>query len=90
MGDANPIRTLGDYFKPSHEGYRNTIELPEGYNVLPLQSDTIRLENLSQKHGLVSRTYSKKSLSSGLTPVTRRTIDLSAGGKLRDRKAEES
>ncbi|GJZ07663.1 zinc finger, CCHC-type containing protein [Tanacetum coccineum] len=28
MGDKNPIRTLGDYSKPSHEGYRNTIELP--------------------------------------------------------------
>ncbi|GJX71136.1 zinc finger, CCHC-type containing protein [Tanacetum coccineum] len=28
MGDMNPIRTLGDYSKPSHEGYRNTIELP--------------------------------------------------------------
>ncbi|GJT16511.1 zinc finger, CCHC-type containing protein [Tanacetum coccineum] len=27
MGDANPICTLGDYSKPSHEGYRNTIEL---------------------------------------------------------------
>nr|GEZ35016.1 MAK10-like protein [Tanacetum cinerariifolium] len=34
MGDANPIRTLGDYSKPSHEGYRNTIELPLGNNVL--------------------------------------------------------
>ncbi|GJZ27412.1 hypothetical protein Tco_0571665 [Tanacetum coccineum] len=33
MGDANPIRTLGDYSRPSHEGYRNTIELPEGNNV---------------------------------------------------------
>ncbi|GJS96072.1 hypothetical protein Tco_0803040 [Tanacetum coccineum] len=33
MGDANPIRTLGDYSKPSHEGYRNTIELPVGNNV---------------------------------------------------------
>ncbi|GJX90599.1 MAK10-like protein [Tanacetum coccineum] len=30
MGDANPIRTLEDYSKPSHEGYRNTIELPVG------------------------------------------------------------
>ncbi|GJX99879.1 anticodon-binding aminoacyl-tRNA synthetase, class 1a [Tanacetum coccineum] len=46
MGDENPIRTLGDYSKPSHEGYRNTIELPILY----------------LKHGLVSRTYSKKSL----------------------------
>ncbi|GJT47383.1 hypothetical protein Tco_0956098 [Tanacetum coccineum] len=42
MGDANPIRTLGDYSKPSHEGYGNTIELPKGNNVVPLQSDTIR------------------------------------------------
>ncbi|GJU43908.1 retrotransposon ORF1 [Tanacetum coccineum] len=28
IGDENPIRTLGDYSKPSHEGYRNNIELP--------------------------------------------------------------
>nr|GEZ54469.1 hypothetical protein [Tanacetum cinerariifolium] len=33
MGDENPIRTLGDYFKPSHEGYRNTIELHVGNNM---------------------------------------------------------
>ncbi|GJW17229.1 zinc finger, CCHC-type containing protein [Tanacetum coccineum] len=44
MGDENPIRTLGDYSKPSHEGYRNTIELPVGNNMVPLRSDTIRLE----------------------------------------------
>ncbi|GJX93921.1 putative ribonuclease H-like domain-containing protein [Tanacetum coccineum] len=43
MGDENPIRTLGYYSKPSHEGYRNTIELPKGNNVVPLRSDTIRL-----------------------------------------------
>ncbi|GKE01967.1 hypothetical protein Tco_1389950 [Tanacetum coccineum] len=43
MGDENPIRTLGDYPKPSHEGYRNTVELPIGNNVVPLRSDTIRL-----------------------------------------------
>nr|GEU66569.1 zinc finger, CCHC-type [Tanacetum cinerariifolium] len=43
MGDENLIRTLGDYSRPSHEGYRNTIELPEGNNVVPLRSDTIRL-----------------------------------------------
>ncbi|GJS16579.1 hypothetical protein Tco_0411051 [Tanacetum coccineum] len=42
MGDENPIRTLGDYSKPSHEGYMNTIELPEGNNVVPLRSDSIR------------------------------------------------
>ncbi|GJX47617.1 zinc finger, CCHC-type containing protein [Tanacetum coccineum] len=33
MGEENPIHTLGDYSKPSHEGYRNTIELPIGNNV---------------------------------------------------------
>ncbi|GJT89884.1 zinc finger, CCHC-type containing protein [Tanacetum coccineum] len=43
MGDENPIRTLGDYSKPSHEGHRNTIELPEGNNVVPLRFNTIRL-----------------------------------------------
>ncbi|GJX52901.1 zinc finger, CCHC-type containing protein [Tanacetum coccineum] len=41
--DENPISTLGDYSKPSHEGYRNTIELPNGNNVVPLRSDTIQL-----------------------------------------------
>nr|GEX17764.1 protein kinase-like domain, concanavalin A-like lectin/glucanase domain protein [Tanacetum cinerariifolium] len=43
MGDANSIHTFGDYSKPSHEGYRNTVELPIGNNVVPLRSDTIRL-----------------------------------------------
>ncbi|GKD36119.1 MAK10-like protein [Tanacetum coccineum] len=41
MRDENPIRTLGDYSKPSHGGYKNTIELPVGNNVVPLRSDTI-------------------------------------------------
>ncbi|GJU98884.1 zinc finger, CCHC-type containing protein [Tanacetum coccineum] len=55
MGDANPILTLRDYSKPSHEGYRNTIELPVGDNVVPLQSDTIRLvQNECSLHGLWS------------------------------------
>ncbi|GJT75486.1 MAK10-like protein [Tanacetum coccineum] len=55
MGDENPIRTLGDYSKPSHEGYRNTIELPAGNNVVPLRSDTIRLvQNGCSFHGLRS------------------------------------
>ncbi|GJX50941.1 MAK10-like protein [Tanacetum coccineum] len=55
MRDANPIRTLGDYSKPSHEGYRNTIELPVGNNVVPLRSDTIRLvQNGCSFHGLWS------------------------------------
>nr|GEV93752.1 zinc finger, CCHC-type [Tanacetum cinerariifolium] len=43
MGDENPIRTLRDYSKLSHRGYRNTIELPVGNNVVPLRFETIRL-----------------------------------------------
>ncbi|GKA21631.1 zinc finger, CCHC-type containing protein [Tanacetum coccineum] len=37
MGDENPIRTLGDYSKPSHEGYKSTIKLPVGNNLDPNQ-----------------------------------------------------
>ncbi|GJX60595.1 MAK10-like protein, partial [Tanacetum coccineum] len=55
MGDENPTRTLRDYSKPSHEGYRNTIELPIGNNVVPLRSDTIQLvQNGCSFHGLRS------------------------------------
>ncbi|GJT20077.1 zinc finger, CCHC-type containing protein [Tanacetum coccineum] len=55
MGDENPIRNLGDYSKPSHEGYMNTIELPVENNVVPLRSDTIRLvQNRCSFHGLWS------------------------------------
>nr|GEX15123.1 zinc finger, CCHC-type [Tanacetum cinerariifolium] len=55
MGDENPIRTLGDYSRPSHKGYRYTIELLEQNNVVPLQSDTIRLvQDRCSFHGLRS------------------------------------
>ncbi|GJS96929.1 MAK10-like protein [Tanacetum coccineum] len=43
MEEENSRRTLGDYSRPSHEGYQNIIELPNGNNVVPLRSDTIRL-----------------------------------------------
>ncbi|GKF84634.1 hypothetical protein Tco_0249532, partial [Tanacetum coccineum] len=36
IGDLNPIRTLGNYSKPSYEGYMNTIELSVGNNVTHL------------------------------------------------------
>nr|GEX16094.1 zinc finger, CCHC-type [Tanacetum cinerariifolium] len=39
----NPNRTPVDYFRPSHESYKNTIELPDGSNDVPLRSDTIQL-----------------------------------------------
>ena len=48
-------RTLGEYSRPSHLGYRNTIELNEGANVTPLRSDTIRLvQSGCAFHGLRS------------------------------------
>ncbi|GJY28366.1 hypothetical protein Tco_0404133 [Tanacetum coccineum] len=135
MGDENPIRTLGDYSKPSHEGYMNTIELLVGNNVVPLRSDTIRLvQNGCSFHGLRSEDPNQhlkdfiklvdsldldgenrermrlRSISTWEDLTTRflaqffplgrtaklrndiliRTIDQSAGGKLRDLNAEES
>ncbi|GKB88039.1 hypothetical protein Tco_0960311 [Tanacetum coccineum] len=132
MGDENPIRTLGDYSKPSHEGNRNTIELPARNNVVPLGSDTIRLvqngcsfhelwsedPNQHLKHFLKlvdsldldgeNRERTRLRLTPKVpyhgidlwlqvqifydhgNPVTRRTIDQSADGKLRDLNAEES
>ncbi|GJQ96230.1 zinc finger, CCHC-type containing protein [Tanacetum coccineum] len=55
MGDENHICALGDYSKPSQEGYRNTIELPTGNNVVPLRSNTILLvQNGCSFYGLRS------------------------------------
>ncbi|GKC96537.1 hypothetical protein Tco_1161979, partial [Tanacetum coccineum] len=133
--DENPIRTLGDYSEPSHEGYRNTIELLVGNSVVPLRSDTIRLvQNGCSFHGLRSKDPNQHlkdflklvdslDLDAGsfseawtrfkdllqkvphhgidlwlqvqifydhVTPATRRTIDQLAGGKLRNRNAEET
>ncbi|GKD28550.1 MAK10-like protein [Tanacetum coccineum] len=127
MGDANPIRTLGDYSRPSHEGYRNTIELPEGNNVVPLRSDTIRLvQNGCSFHGLRSEDPNQhlkdflklvdsldldvanreRTCLLGRTAKLRNDvlmfqqhqgeslseceIDRAAGGKLRDKNADES
>nr|GFC31322.1 MAK10-like protein [Tanacetum cinerariifolium] len=55
MGDENLICTLKDCYKPSQEGYMNTIEIPVGNNVVPLRSDTIRLvQNGCSFYGLRS------------------------------------
>ncbi|GJZ27371.1 zinc finger, CCHC-type containing protein [Tanacetum coccineum] len=55
MTNENPIRTLGDYSKLSHEGYRNTIELLVGNNMVPHRSDTIRfVQNGCSFHRLQS------------------------------------
>ncbi|GJW20028.1 hypothetical protein Tco_0027464 [Tanacetum coccineum] len=58
--DENPISTLEDYSKPSHNGYRNTIELPVGNNVVTLRSDTIRLvQNGCSFHRLRSEDHNQ-------------------------------
>ncbi|GJU95558.1 hypothetical protein Tco_1320314 [Tanacetum coccineum] len=45
-----------DHSRPSHEGYRNTIELPKGAKVSPLRPDTIRLvQNGCAFHELMSK-----------------------------------
>ncbi|GJS32938.1 MAK10-like protein [Tanacetum coccineum] len=93
-GDENSIRTLGDYSKPSHEGYRNTIELPIGNNVLPLRSDTILLvQNGCSFHGLRSEDPNQL-LKDFLKLVDYLTltceIDRAAGGKLRNKNTDES
>nr|GEY69436.1 hypothetical protein [Tanacetum cinerariifolium] len=50
MGDENPIRTLRDYSKPSHEGYRKTIELLVGNNVDFLKLvDSLDLDGANRK-----------------------------------------
>ncbi|GJU12838.1 hypothetical protein Tco_1135234 [Tanacetum coccineum] len=73
MGDANPIHTLKYYSKPSLEGYRNPIELPEGNNVVPLRSDTIRKDRKTPQRypdvPITSKRISLKSMDSfqGLT-----------------------
>nr|GEU89498.1 MAK10-like protein [Tanacetum cinerariifolium] len=75
--DVNHIRTLGDYFRPNHEGYKNTIELLEGNNVVPLRFDTIRL-------------VQNRCSFYELCLATRRTIDQLADSKLHNRNAKES
>ncbi|GKA39901.1 hypothetical protein Tco_0732494 [Tanacetum coccineum] len=98
MGDANPICTFGDYSRPSHEGYRTTIKLPEGNNVVPLRSDTIRLvQNGCSFHELRPedpnqhlKNFLKLVDSLDLDVANRRTINQSADGKHRDRNAKES
>ncbi|GJW31436.1 hypothetical protein Tco_0051468 [Tanacetum coccineum] len=56
MRDENPIRTLGYYSKPSHEGYRNTIELPVGNNVCEINraaGGKLRNKNINESWEII-------------------------------------
>ncbi|GKD65807.1 hypothetical protein Tco_1307915 [Tanacetum coccineum] len=91
MENRNPPRTLGDYSQPSHEGYRNTFELPDGNNVAPLRSDTVRLvKNMRAIETPLSSPTGTMWCLYDPTPSDWRTIDQSSDGKLRDQNAEES
>nr|GEW26160.1 MAK10-like protein [Tanacetum cinerariifolium] len=103
MGDENPHRTLRDYSRPSHEGYRNTIEVPNENDLVPLRPDTIRLvQNGCSFHRLRSedpnqllKDFLKIVDSVDLNVENKeekrlRTIDQVAGGKLHDKNKEES
>nr|GEV01340.1 BTB/POZ domain and ankyrin repeat-containing protein NPR1 [Tanacetum cinerariifolium] len=93
--NENPIHTLGEYSRPSHEGNRNTIELPDGNNVVLLRSDTIcmdsfqRLTSKFPHHG-IDIWHKVQIFYDHVNPAKRRTIDQSAGGKLHDKNAKES
>nr|GEV13774.1 retrovirus-related Pol polyprotein from transposon TNT 1-94 [Tanacetum cinerariifolium] len=80
--DENSICTVRNYSSPSHEGYRNTIELPDGNNVVPLRSDTIRTTILYNDI-LIFQQHQGESLSKAWTrfknllqKVPRHGIDL--------------
>nr|GEW90702.1 hypothetical protein [Tanacetum cinerariifolium] len=67
MEKKNSICTLGDYSRPSYEGYRNTIELPDGNNEVPLRSDTIRVDILMKNAiSLIGRSESFFGMSSNM------------------------
>ncbi|GJS33735.1 hypothetical protein Tco_0532117 [Tanacetum coccineum] len=73
MRDENPIRTLGDYSKPSYEGYRNTIELPVENNVKGIDYATRgRLRKLSpdEAWAIIERLaqYEDEGWNDALTP----------------------
>ncbi|GKE65994.1 zinc finger, CCHC-type containing protein [Tanacetum coccineum] len=81
MGDENPIRTLGDYSKPSHESYKSTIELPAGNNVVPLRSDTIQLV----KNGCSFHRLRSEDLNQHLKDFLKLVDSVDLDGKNRER-----
>nr|GEV07188.1 zinc finger, CCHC-type [Tanacetum cinerariifolium] len=82
----HPLKRLNDPFDTSHEGYGNTIELPEGNNVVPLRSDTIRLvQNGCSFHRLWSGDPNQH-FNDILKPVD--SLDLDVANKKRTRESQ--
>nr|GEX56085.1 MAK10-like protein [Tanacetum cinerariifolium] len=93
--DENPIRTLGEYSKPSHEGYRNTIDLPIGNNMVPLRSDTIRMNSfqgltIKVPHHGIDHWHQIQIFYDHVSFHLKSEINRAVGGKLRNKNAEES
>ncbi|GJR59150.1 hypothetical protein Tco_0625905 [Tanacetum coccineum] len=95
MGDENPIRTLGDYSRPSHEGYRNTIELAAGNNVHhgeSLSKAWTHFKDILQKvpyYG-IDRWLQIQIFYDHVSFHLKCEIDSAAGGKLHNKNADES
>ncbi|GJV71573.1 hypothetical protein Tco_1491568 [Tanacetum coccineum] len=70
MGDENPIRTLGDYSKPSHEGYRITIELPKKQSRRTLFTKEMDLET-TQTNVAAKLPLLKKENGNSFKPIAR-------------------
>nr|GEX20124.1 hypothetical protein [Tanacetum cinerariifolium] len=81
MGDENHIRTLGDYSKPCHEDYKNTVEIPVGNNVDLLQK--------VPHHG-IDRWLQNQIFYDHASFHLKCKINCDAGGKLRNKNADES
>ncbi|GJV21956.1 hypothetical protein Tco_1370976 [Tanacetum coccineum] len=99
MGDENHIHTLGDYSKPSYEGYRNTIELPIENNVQDpsphgriLLPDSL-LNSFHQEdltHHGIDRWLQIQIFYDHVYFPLKCEIDRAAGGKLRNKNTDES
>ncbi|GJX77124.1 hypothetical protein Tco_0323935 [Tanacetum coccineum] len=104
MGDANPIRTLGRLLSIQATRaigiplsspiakIRNNILMFQQHQGKSLSEAWTCFKNLLQKfpqHG-IDLWLQVQIFYDHVNPVTRRTIDQSAGGKLHDRNAEES
>ncbi|GJZ30903.1 hypothetical protein Tco_0575950 [Tanacetum coccineum] len=82
MENEKPRHTLGDYSKPGHEGYQNTIEVPDGNNVVSLRTDThptSKLRNdilMFQKHQGESLSEAWTRFKDSLQKVPHHGLDL--------------
>ncbi|GJV10089.1 hypothetical protein Tco_1351630 [Tanacetum coccineum] len=99
MGDKNPIRTLEDYSKPSHEGYRNTIDSRGSISTWEdlttresLSEAWNHFKNLLQKvpHHGIDRWLQIQIFYYHVSFHLKCEVDCAGGGKLCDKNTDES